>query len=414
MSERSAPPAQTSFRIARWLKWTASLFAPFFAGGFGWLIWQIVRDRQAGQGWENAWLLAFVVATLAGLVLLFLGGLAEIFRARLELRAEGLFLRSLIRARTFPWKEVAGYRWIGGKMHLYLVDRQLPVDLGNFEDRERLYEWFRARVPNLDAEDLEEEQRKIREDQSLGLTEGEKTARLAKLQSIVRRVNWSIYAAAAVGVANAIFTSVYAVQVAAACVLIAGPFALLMLALAHPGHVRLGSREGAAYVQGLNGILWGGLILALISLMDPHTPLGEEIHYWTAVVAAGFGGLWLYAEWDRLQESLRSWAMPLILLLVGFLSWSWAGGTIYQINTAADFSAATWGESRVSELRTRHSRRGDTYVVTLEPWSASRVPVELEVSRATYRTLRVGMRVEIGVRPGLLGIPWVDEVRPKR
>ncbi|HEX9181830.1 MAG TPA: hypothetical protein VF876_01100, partial [Burkholderiales bacterium] len=295
----------------------------------------------------------------------------------------------------------------------YLVDRELPVNLGNFESRERLYEWFRARVPDLDQQELAEEAREIREDQSLGLTAGEKAARLAELRRVVRPINWSVYVAAAAGTANAVFGGPYAVRVAAACVLIVGPFALLMLAIAHPGHVRLGSREGSAYADGYGGIFWGGLMLGLMSLMDPHTLLGEEFHYWTAAVAAGFGGLWLYTEWVRLAEHLRSYVIVLAVLGVGFFSALWAGGTIYQLNTAADFSAAAWGESRVSELRRRHTRGGDTYLVTVEPWSASRVPVELEVSRATYRTLRVGMRVEIGVRPGLLGIPWVDEVRPK-
>jgi hypothetical protein len=40
-------------------------------------------------------------------------------------------------------------------------------------------------------------------------------------------------------------------------------------------------------------------------------------------------------------------------------------------------------------------------------------PVELDVSRETYFTLRVGAAVDIGVRSGALEIPWVDEVRPR-
>jgi hypothetical protein len=40
------------------------------------------------------------------------------------------------------------------------------------------------------------------------------------------------------------------------------------------------------------------------------------------------------------------------------------------------------------------------------------VPVELDVTRETYDAMGVGMSVEISVRRGALGIPWVDEVRP--
>lgn len=414
MTERVAPLAGSSFRIARGRKWAVALFAPLLAGGFGWLAWFIVAERMAGKGWADAWPFVLLLAALAGLVLLFLAALVVAFRGKLEIGEAGLVLRELFRTRAIPWQEVAGYRWINGQMNLYLVGRELPVNLGYFEQRERLYELFRALVPDLDAAELEEERREIHEDQSLGLTEAEKAARLAELRRIVRPINWSVYVAAALGGANAMFSGFAAVQIAAACVLIAGPFALLLLAVAHPGHVRLGHREGSAYADGLSGIFWGSLILGLMSLMDPHTLLGVEIYYWTAAVAAGFGGLWLYADWARLVEHVRSYVIVLAVVGVGFFSGLWAGGTIYLVNTAADFSAATWGESRVSELRTRHSRRGDTHVVTVEPWSASREPVELEVSRETYQSLHTGMRVELGVRAGLLGIPWVETVRPRR
>jgi hypothetical protein len=52
-----------------------------------------------------------------------------------------------------------------------------------------------------------------------------------------------------------------------------------------------------------------------------------------------------------------------------------------------------------------------SYHVTVAPWSASPEPVELDVPRATYESLAAGASVEIGVRRGALGIPWVDEAR---
>jgi hypothetical protein len=405
---------RASLRAARGLKWAMALGAPAFSALMGWIAWEIVRDRLAGRGWENVWVFAFVLATLAGLALLFLTGLLLVFRGWLEVGEEGLALRGVFRTRAIPWKAVAGYRLISSQMNVYVADWKLPINLGHFEGRERLYEEFRARVPDLDAVDLALEKREILEDQSLGRTGGEKTARLAELRRIVRPLNWSAYSAAAIGGVNALFVGYFPVQAAAACVLVVAPFALLMLALAYPGHVRLTYREGTAYPEGLSGILWASLLLGLMSLTDPHTLLGEEFYYWAVPLAVGFGGLWLYAEWDRLRESLRSWAMPLVVLLVGFLSGFWAGGTIYQANTVADLSAPVWGESRVIELRITRSRAGPDYHVKVAPWSASREPVELDISRETYQSLRTGMRVEIGVRAGLLGISWVETVRPKR
>ena len=68
----------------------------------------------------------------------------------------------------------------------------------------------------------------------------------------------------------------------------------------------------------------------------------------------------------------------------------------------------------MTRLRESREKTGTAYHAEVAPWSASPEPVELNLSRETYETLRVGAIVEIGVRAGALEIPWVDEVRLKK
>lgn len=415
MSETSGLPAASSFRIARGLKWLMALAAPVPAAAFAWLAWDMAQDRLAGRGWENAWLFALMLATLAALDVLFAAGLILVFRAKLEVSDEGLVLRGLFRTRTIPWKKVEGYRWVNGQMNGYLVGDEWPLNLAHFENKALLHAWFQSRVPDLHAEELAKEQREIREDHALGWMQDEKAAALGRLRRVVRPINWIAYAGAAIGGVNALFLEHEGVQLAAASVLIAASAALMLLALAYRDQVRLDYKEGSLYPEGLTGILASSLALGLMSLLDHHTLLGERFYQWTLPLAAASAGLWLYLEGERIRAQRRALFILLHVASIILLSGFWAGGSIYQINKHADVSEPVWGTTRVTGLRKSQEKTGTSYHVQVAPWSASPAePVELDVSRETYDALHAGAAVAISVRSGALAMPWVDEVIPKR
>jgi hypothetical protein len=400
------------FRIAPGLRRVVTIGAPLIAAGHALLAWNLVQDRLAGRGWQSDAPFALMLATLAGIVLLFTAALVFIWRMRIELRADGFELRGLFGTRSIPWSKVEGTRWRNGQMNAYLAHDELPLMLAHFERRELLYAAFRAQVPDLGAVERVREAREMRADMELGFTDQERRVRLAALRRRVRLVSWPGYAAAALGGANAIFFGRADVQLAAACVLAAVPPLLVLLALGHRNRIRIGPAEGSAYPDALPGILAASLALGLIAILDPHTLLGERFAQWTLPLTIALAGLWLLAERERLGARTRSVASALLLAAVAFLSAFWAGGGVYLINVGADDSAPAWGASRVTRLSTSTTKAGKLYHASVEPWSASPEPVELDVPRATYRALHVGARVEIGVRRGALGIPWVDEVRP--
>ncbi len=377
-----------------------------------WLAWTLFQQRLGGRVSENPWLFALFAAALLG-VLVFLAAMAVLaWRAQLELGEEGFHLRGLVRTRWVPWTQVEGYRWLNGQMNVYLAEDEWPLNLGHFERRGPLVAWFAARVPDLHAEALAREADEIRADVALGFTDADKRARLGALRALVRMASWPGYAAAAIGAANALFLERADVQLAAACVLIAVPPVLILLALNYRGQIRIGPVEGSAYPDALPGILAASLALALIALLDPHTLLGDRFQRWAVPAGALLAGLWLAAERDRLREHARSYAGALALGAVLFLSGAWAGGGVYLFNTAADVSEPEWDTTRVSARSTSTTKAGKQYHVTVAPWRASPEPVKLDVPRAIYRRVRVGAPVRVGVRRGALGIPWVAAVRP--
>lgn len=414
-STDGAFPAQSTFAAARWLKWMFALLAPVFAAGFGWGAWEIVQDRLAGKGWDNLWLLAFILATLAGLVLLFVFALAWTLRARLALDRQGIVLRGIFRTRRLPWDRIEGYRWQNRQLFVYPLGDRWPMNLSHYENQGLLGAWIHRHLPDLQAKELAQEAREIREDHALGWTDEEKAAQLGKLRRIARPINWTGYAAAAVGGLNALFFEQRMVEFVAAMALVLVPAALLLLALQYRNQFRLDTKEGSPYPEGLTGILASSIALGLMSLMDPHTLLGERLYLWTVPLAGASAGLWLSLEWEHILAQRRTLYILIHVLMIFFLSGFWAGGSIYQINKHADVSAPVWGTTRVIRLRESKQRTGTAYHAEVAPWSASpAAPVELDVSRDTYVTLRIGATVDISVRSGALEIPWVDEVRPRR
>jgi hypothetical protein len=238
-------------------------------------------------------------------------------------------------------------------------------------------------------------------------------AAVLSAHGIVRAINWTAYAAAGIGAAHAILRIDERIELAVAPVLIAVPLVMMGLALACPGRVRLNSSEGSSQPDGLNAILWSGLVLVLMLAFDPHTLLGRAYWLWVSPLALAYAALWLHTERERVRPVARSYAIVVAALSLLLMSGAWAAGAVYFVNKHADHSAPSWAQTRVTALRVKGKQKAATWLATVAPWGALREPVELEVPRATYERLRAGAAVEVGVRRGALGVAWVEEVRPE-
>jgi hypothetical protein len=407
-------PARSSFGLALWVKVVGVLLAPPLAVLFAFGAFEMLGERRASGNWDDLALLALVLTILGSLIVLMLSAPVWVLRTRLDVDPEGLTLRDALRTRKIPWSKIEGYRWTGGRLFVYPAEDRWPMNLSYFANQRLLYAWVYRHLPNLHAAELAREEQEISADHSLGLMQAEKDARLWQLRRITRTINWIAYIAAAIGGVNALSIEHDMVQLVTTSVLVPVPVILVLLALRFRNQVRLDYREGSRYPEGASGILASGLALGLIALLDPHTTLGDRFAQWTFALAAGLGLAWLHLEWERIRAQRRAMLIGLNIAGIVFVSSFWAGGSVYAVNKNADVSTAVWDTTRVTKLYESHDRTGTSYHAEVAPWRASPEPVELDVARATYERLAVGMRVELSVRRGALEIPWVDEVRPKK
>lgn len=405
----------THFVAARW-KWLTVAIVPLLVALMVWGAREVIKNYLSGKGDPNVWVTGFVLALLGSLALVFLGSVLWAFRARIVLTSNRMTVRGLIRTRTIAEEQIEGTRWINGQLHLYLKDRQWPLQLSHFENQQVINAWVFRHAQDLGAQELVEEDVAISRDLALGMTQAHKEARLAKLRKIIKNINLLAYCGAVIGVVNVLFLEQDTVAKVVAAVLISIPVLLDLLALRNRGHIRIDYQEGTRYSQIFSTTMVCGIGVVLVSLLDRSTLIGDEFYRWFVPVAVAKGLLWLFIDLDRIRTlHARGWfASTITALSLMLLPAFWVGGSIYQVNQHLDSSSVTWHSTEVIDKKVSKGKTA-SYSIRVAPWTPSLdEPPELTMRRKQFKQIEVGMPIEIGVRQGALEIPWVAEIKLTR
>lgn len=137
--------------------------------------------------------------------------------------------------------------------------------------------------------------------------------------------------------------------------LVAIPILLDLLALRNRGDIRIDYQEGTRYPQIFSGTLACGIAVALLSMFDKTTLLGNEFYRWFIPIALAKGLLWLYIDFDRLRmlRTRSRFASTVTAASLVLLPAFWVGGSLYQVNQHFDNSSLSWNATEV--LNTRRS-----------------------------------------------------------
>lgn len=404
----------TTHYIAPFWKWFLTLMSPMLAVLMAAAIALIIGDYRAGRGWENAWLLAFILATLAGLVLLALAGLVMAWRSRIVLTADQMTLRGLLRTRSITPEMMEGYRLNNGQLFLFLRGKQWPINLAYFDQQHVLFGWVSYYVPDLNAQELIKDAHSLSLDEALGANEQQRAARLARLRTTTRALNWLGYIAAVGGFLGAMSFVDAAILQLAIPMLVVLPALMLWLALHYRGLVRLDYKEGMPHPELLTGWMACSLSLGMIALLDPHTLLGDALLQWLLPLVALASAMCIYIELKPLRALLAKQWLHAVLAVCSyvFLASFWVGGSVYQINQQLDRSLVRWNLTVVVGKRSESQKTGTAYYLKVAPWDGlSREDIALQVPRSDYDTFAKGMPILIGVHEGALQMPWVETVR---
>ena len=257
------PDNPITYRVKNIWKWTTILAAPLLMALMFWGIREIILNYLTGKGNSPLWAVVLIVLFLGALGLVFFGSILWALRAYVIIQGNELLVRGIFFTRRIRPDQMDGFRYLQGKMHLYLKDKSWAVTLAYFERQHEIDIWVRRHTFDLDQQELKEEDAAIREDMTLGLTEGEKERRLARLRKIVGYFKTAAYSLATACVVNYFFFKFDSVTKITIGALIIIPILLDLLALQHRGHIRVDYREGTRYPQIFSGSMTCGVALTL-------------------------------------------------------------------------------------------------------------------------------------------------------
>jgi hypothetical protein len=105
-------------------------------------------------------------------------------------------------------------------------------------------------------------------------------------------------------------------------------------------------------------------------------------------------------------------------LLEGFYKWTGTAliviAALLLTNGAVDRSPGTQVYASVIRKSVARGRYGSSYSLIVSPsWREGRIDERLEVSGATFSSVRTGQTVAIRVRRGAVGLAWFSEVMPR-
>jgi hypothetical protein len=188
----------------------------------------------------------------------------------------------------------------------------------------------------------------------------------------------------------------YVLAAATAAVL---PIIALGLVIARPGQLETGGARNDRRPQIVTSLMLPGLALCFrTTLRDAHL-----IRYAPALVAGAVGGIVFATGMIASDPKLREgrWKLLLLLPLLSVHPYAVA----VEANWVLDRSQPRAYEAQVLDSwisRGKHT----SYRLRLGRWGPRMEPDDVTVSRATYRTAKLGSRIWVRMNDGALGMPW--------
>ena len=329
---------------------------------------------------------------------LFMGAYCLLYalKWRMVLFPDRLSIEDVVRTKEIFHHQIRGWRIqptnptclvlqpSGERARKVKIALTFPID-------DQLEQWLET-LPCLDVEERAASLDEITGDEGLGQTLEDRSAAWVHGMGLSKK--WNI-ASIAICCWGLFYPKPYILAMVA---LIALPWAGVEIVRRSKGLFRIDQRPNDAHPNVAYLIILPALVLMLRSLLDFNT--FQSARSFLFYVAVGGGLAFFAAVFDK-----TLWARKLVFVMFCLFTFVYGFGAVIEANALLDHSA---GSSFSAIVRGKHIVEGKhtSYNLALSPWGPKTKPGDLEVSRATYDSIRCGDIAYITLRRGALGIPW--------
>lgn len=398
----------------RW-RFLTVLSAPPLIALILWAMQQVVQNSITGKGNHQLWVTVLALSLFAVMILVFFLAVVWAFRARITLMQSSIGVRSLFVNNTLSSEQIKGYRYEAERPYLYLMGKRFPVLLFYFEQQDVLKLWLFQYAPDMDWIERAEENTVINSDMSLGVTEKQKELTLAGLRKIIKVIDFAIYVSIVIAAVNYLFFEHILVEKAVVALLILLPVILILLALKNRGHIRIDYKDGSRYPQIFSGTFSAGLALSALSLFSVGALVDESYLVLFVFASAITGLVCVFIDWPGLKLDYGELGLVSVFPITCFIVVQsfWTCGALYKINTLYDESELEWHKTKLVSKKQKKER--DFFAkdkIKVARWfGEADAALDISVRREQFELLSEGQLVEVGVKRGLLEMPWVAKVK---
>ncbi len=388
-------PSDPEFRVSGGMKVLVAVFLGplilFLSGG---VVWFVFNGRMSGRDASVLLVAGFgFSAVLASVVWSALRTSVEILPTAMR------FTKGLGGEREIPFDRIAGYRSLKGKNGTTLMI--VPMDppqrriliaqtLGR---RKELEDFVKEKFTDLDKADRDADMAAALSDTQLGSTPEERSAALTWATVHTRILNSVVFAAMLWAF---IYPRPYPLVIGVLAVI---PLVAVALAISSHGAISLYAQSKSVRPSVTYAFLVPALGLALRAFKDWHI-LGWSAFWLPCAVLGGMmiAILWLGSMSDPHRSMGAVLGLSAVCLAQSF-------GLVLFVDCYPDNSVPEIHRTRVMS---RHitSGKSTNYYVTVGPWLDGTYGRQISVNSSFYSAHSEGSIVLIGVRKGVLQMPW--------
>jgi hypothetical protein len=395
-----APRYPLVYRVVAWLRVFALVATLVLAGGANVLLFKPVWQ---GLNVQVSPLLTCLDALFSLLMLYFLWWS---FTARVTLSADAIEEKTPLGTRRLRVSEIKGWTRLpkgGGVLLAPKSGNTLTISRDSYGPDRHFDDWL-AKLPDLKLVELHEEEQRVRNDPSLGVTPEQRLAANARRKSVFRKVYMGlVFASIILFYAGLLANSAFEPAVFIAALV---PWCCLVLAYFYKDQWSHAAR-GNGFAQILGPAMMPALMLLIMamsrtSLVDASPVIARGALVGLPLLLAGAALLWNVAMLAR--QRLFG------LLFFAAIAWVYGGSLLALGNRLLDQGSPQVFRTRVVGWHMTRGRGGPHYYLELAGWGPEPGGTNLSVGHATYHAARRGDPVCMGLYPGRFGFPWTHSI----
>jgi len=333
------------------------------------------------------------------MILVMLYGIIEVYKGRILINEQSIKSINTFSKRELKFDEIAGYRIAGGYIFVEPKNNEkkrikISTYFGGTDEILFLLSKF---VPDLDEQNVINEEKEILNDENFGFTKENRVENLARARKISKILNWS----AGISMAWIFFyPTPYKYSILIAIII---PIVALVIVKFSKGLIRTDEGRGSAYPSVVYAFIYPSIGLAIRAILDYNIFDYSNVWKITILLTIAFLFILMYKQQELKFKKMLDYITVASFALFLF---AYSFGTIVHINCYYDNAEPQSFVTKIIDKRKNTGKKSTSHYLKLSKWGQQTEIDEVSVGKGLYNRVNANDNVKVNFRKGKFEIPW--------